>query len=130
MFRSYVKLLYWMLRFTVPLMLIGMLAIPFVLHPPADVEAVAKGGSPQATLIPVGAGQAQYSFLRLSNPALVTVQLRPGAAPSVSETRSGLFLFFGFIAALMAATWQLWRLDTSFDIALRSRASPMSPPDQ
>jgi hypothetical protein len=109
MFRHHVKLFYWMLRVTVPLALVGMLAIPFLLQPPADVEAVARGGSPQATLVPVGAGNAQYSFLRLSNPALVTVQLNADAAPSISESRSALFLYFGFIAMLMAATWQLWR---------------------
>ena len=103
------KLLYWMFRFTVPLALVGMLAIPFFLRPPADAEAAAKGSSLQTTLIPVGAGNAQYSFLRLSNPTLVTVQLNMDAPPSVSESRSALLLFCAFIATLMAATWQLWR---------------------
>ena len=56
MFRRQVKLLFWMFQFTVPLALVGMLAIPFLLRPPADAEAAAKGSSPQATLIPVGAG--------------------------------------------------------------------------
>jgi len=109
MLRSQVKLFYWTLRFIVPLALVGMLTIPFFLDPPADVEAAARVGSPQAGVIPVGVGNAQYSFLRLADPALVTVRLNAGAAPSVSESRSGLFLLFGFIAGLMAATWQLWR---------------------
>ena len=109
MFRCQVKLLFWMFQFTVPLALVGMLAIPFLLRPPADAEAAAKGSSPQATLIPVGAGDAQYSFLRLSNPTLVTVRLNTGAPPSVSESRSALLLFCAFIATLVAGTWQLWR---------------------
>lgn len=98
----------WFLRITVPFALVSMLVVPVVLTPPTEAVSAVKTYSPGTTLVVIGAGESQYTFVRLSNPTLLTVQLAPGTAPSVSESRVGMLPWLAFIAILAFLSWRLW----------------------
>ena len=103
------KLFLWILRIVVSLTLIGMLSVPFLLAPPPEALMAARAHSPAAALAPVGAGENQYTFLRLSDPTFLIVQLTSDTTPAVSESRAGMMIWAAFLALLTVSSWLLWR---------------------
>lgn len=109
MFRSIVSIYRWMLRITLPLTLIGMLAAPALLEPPEDMSAAACAAIPAATVMPIGGGDRHYTFLRLQSPLLVVVERKANGVIVVEETETGMWFWLSGLVLLVAATWWVWR---------------------
>lgn len=107
--RYFARLYLWMLRILVPLTLIGMLAAPIVLEPPEDMAAAACAAIPDATVLPIGGGDRQYTFLRLQSPLLVVVERKTNGAIIVEETLAGMWLWLFGLVLLAVVTGWAWR---------------------
>jgi hypothetical protein len=108
LFRYIARLYLWMLRIALPLTLVVMLALPVLLDPPEDMAAAACATRPDATVVPIGGGDAQYTFLRLQAPLLVVVERQSNGAIVTEENRAGMWLWLSFLVLLTAATLWIW----------------------
>lgn len=99
----------WVLRIVLPLTLLGMLAAPALLDPPQDMAAAACAAMPEATILPVGGSDDQFTFLRLQAPRFIVVERRSNGALVVGETQMGMWLWLCGLVLLAVTTWWVWR---------------------